>query len=248
MEPDDKIARRKLSDEVLDRLLRMIQDREVEPGGDLPSERDLMKRFGVGRPAVREAMQSLAAMGIIQIAHGERARLTRMGPQTVLEQIDRSVRHLLLTSPETQEHLREARLLFEAGMVRMAAKKATPADVAKLRESLERQQGARGDAARFVAADMAFHQTITAIAGNPIYAAVSEAMLQWVFELYPRLLRVPGTEDLTLKEHTDIVEAIAAADEEGAVRSLTEHLTRANPLYATATPKSRKLRKRATGG
>lgn len=246
MESGGKIARRKLSDEVLDRLLRMIQDREVEPGGDLPSERDLMQRFGVGRPAVREAMQSLAGMGIIHIAHGERARLTRMGPQTVLEQIDRSVRHLLLTSPETQEHLREARLLFEAGMVRMAARKAGAADVVKLRESLERLDAARGNVARFVAADMAFHQTIAAIAGNPIYAAVSEAMLQWVFELYPRLLRVPGTEALTLKEHSGIVEAVAAADEERAVRALTEHLTRANPLYAKAARKQQ--RRRTTGG
>ena len=245
MQPDEKITRRKLSDEVLDRLLGMIQDREVEPGGDLPSERDLMKRFGVGRPAVREAMQSLAGMGIIQIAHGERARLTRMGPQTVLEQIDRSVRHLLLTSPETQDHLREARLMFEAGMVRIAARKATPADVARLRESLDRQRAAKGDVARFVAADMAFHQTIAAIAGNPIYAAVSEAMLQWVFELYPRLLRVPGTEALTLKEHTELLDAIAAADEERAVGALTDHLTRSNPLYAKA---ARKPRRRAAGG
>jgi len=171
-----------------------------------------------------------------------------MGPQTVLEQIDRSVRHRLLTSPETQDQLREARLLFEAGMVRMAASKATPADVEKLRASLDRQRAAVGDAALFVAADMAFHQTIATIAGNPIFAAVSEAMVQWVFELFPRLLRVPGTETLTLKEHTEIVEAIAVADMEGAVRSLREHLTRTNPLYATAAPKSQKLRKRANGG
>ena len=116
----------------------------------------------------------------------------------------------------------------------------------KLRESLEQLDAARGDVARFVAADMAFHQTIAAIAGNPIYAAVSEAMLQWVFELYPRLLRVPGTEELTVKEHRGIVEAIAKADEEGAVRVLTEHLTRANPLYSRAARKQQ--RRRMTGG
>jgi DNA-binding FadR family transcriptional regulator len=228
---EQKVSRRKLSDEILDRLLLMIEQGEVEPGGFLPSERDLMQRFGVGRPAVREALQALAGMGIIQIQHGERARLTSMGPSTVLEQVDRTVRHLLQTSPETRDHLREARLMFETGMVRLAARNATPAQVAQLREALAAQEASAGHPARFVAADMAFHKTIAGMAGNPIYTAVSQAMLQWVFEMFPRLLRVPGTESLTLREHREVLEAIAARDEEGAVRALSTHLLRSNPLY-----------------
>jgi DNA-binding FadR family transcriptional regulator len=194
----EKIRRRKLSDEILDRLLQLIEQGEVEPGGFLPSERDLMARFGVGRPAIREALQALAAMGIIQIQHGERSRRVSLGPQTVLEQIDRSVRYLLQTSPEFRGHLREARLSFEAGMVRLAAHNAKASDITSLRAALERQRAAAGDAAQFVAADIAFHNAIAAISGNPIYVAVSQALLQWVFELFPRLLRVPGVEDLTL--------------------------------------------------
>lgn len=204
-----------------------------------------MARFGVGRPAVREAMQTLAGMGVIQIQHGERARRTSLGPQTVLEQIDRSVRHLLQTSPELRDHLREARLMFEGGMARLAARNATPEQVAALREALAKQAGARGDAARFVAADIAFHNTIASISGNPIYAAVSHALLDWVFELYPRLLRVPGVEDLTLREHEAVLDAIACKDEERAATALTAHLLRSNPLYASADrtgPKARRQR------
>ncbi|MCW5977091.1 MAG: transcriptional regulator NanR [Bryobacteraceae bacterium] len=234
--PEEKIARRKLGDEVLDRLLQMIERGEIEPGGYLPSERALMARFGVGRPAVREALQALAGMGIIRIQHGERARRASLGPQTVLEQVDRSVKLLLQTSPAMREHLREARLAFEAGMARLAARKAGPADLANLREALARQAAARGDAARFVAADLAFHRAIAAVAGNPIFAAVSHALLEWVFEVYPRLLRVPGVEDLTFREHQAILDAIAARDEDRAVAALTAHLLRSNPLYAAAVP------------
>lgn len=57
------IIRRKLADEVRDRLLALIRGGELRPGDRLPSERDLMERFGVGRPAVREALQSLARRG-----------------------------------------------------------------------------------------------------------------------------------------------------------------------------------------
>ncbi len=57
----EPIPRRKLSDEVFDRLKRMIMSGEARPGQTLPSERELMDRFGVGRPAIREAMQALAS-------------------------------------------------------------------------------------------------------------------------------------------------------------------------------------------
>lgn len=226
------IARRKLSDEVLDRLLQMIERGEVQPGGELPSERDLMARFGVGRPAVREALQALAAMGMARIQHGERARLIALQPEAVFESIDRTVRLLLQGSAEMRDHLREARLAFETGMVRLAARNCTEQDILSLREALERERKACGHAAQFIAADIAFHNAIAAISRNPIYIAVSQSLLQWVFELFPRLLRVPGVEDITLQEHEAILDAIASKNEEAAVRSLAAHLLRSNPRYS----------------
>ena len=231
----ERIRRRKLSDEILDRLLQMIERGEVERGGELPSERNLMARFGVGRPAVREALQALAAMGIVRIQHGERARLVLLGPETVLESIDRTVRHLLQTSPGMRDHLREARLAFESGMVRVAARKCTDQDLRSLCASLDAQRDACGDAARFVAADIAFHNAIAAVSRNPIYIAVGQALLQWVFEHYPRLLHVPGVEDLTLAEHEAVLDGIAAHDEDRAVRALAAHLLRSNPRYSAQT-------------
>ncbi|MFN7996358.1 MAG: transcriptional regulator NanR [Bryobacteraceae bacterium] len=228
---EDRIRRRKLSDEVLDRLLQMIERGEVEPGGDLPSERDLMARFGVGRPAVREALQALEAMGIARIQHGERARLIVLGPETVLEKIDRTVRHLLQTSPELRENLRESRIAFESGMVRIAAARHSARDLRALSLALDNQRAACGDTARFVAADIAFHNAIAAVSRNPIYVAVSQALLQWVFEHYPRLLRVPGVEDLTLQEHQAILDGIVAGDGDRAVKALRAHLLRSNPRY-----------------
>ena len=56
MNVSDPIIRRKLSDEVFLRLKRLIVSGELQPGDEMPSERELMERFGVGRPAIREAM------------------------------------------------------------------------------------------------------------------------------------------------------------------------------------------------
>ena len=60
----DKIVRRKLSEQVFDRLRDMIVAGELHSGDAMPSERHLMDRFGVGRPAVREALQSMQSMGL----------------------------------------------------------------------------------------------------------------------------------------------------------------------------------------
>src|SRR5450432_1263284 len=105
MDAHEPIIRRKLSDEVFDRLVRVIESGELAPDAQLPSERELMTRFGVGRPAVREAMQALEQIGLIAISHGERARVTRPTAGDMFLLIDHTARHLLSTSPQSLEHL-----------------------------------------------------------------------------------------------------------------------------------------------
>ena len=133
---DDRIVRRKLSDEVFDRLHDLIASGEIGPGDEMPSERDLMERFGVGRPAIREAMQSLHNMGLISISHGERARVSALTPRKMFKQIDVVARMLMLTSPESLEHLKGTRLFYERGLVRIAAERATPGDIDALEFNL----------------------------------------------------------------------------------------------------------------
>jgi len=229
--PHDPIVRRKLSDEVRDRLLAMIRSGELRPGDRLPSERELMSRFRVGRPAVREAMQALEAAGLIEIHHGERARVALPNTRGMFDRIGETALHLLQSSPQTLEHLKEARILFEVGMVRIAARKATEDDIGRLRVALEHQRCSAGDPAAFVKADMAFHTAIASISGNPICVVLSEAMLEWLFNFRRDMLRVPGSENITLAEHQRLFDAIAAHNEEGAVQAMTGHLTRASELY-----------------
>jgi DNA-binding FadR family transcriptional regulator len=231
MNVSDLIVRRRLSDEVLDRLLAIIKSGQIAPGEQLPSERELMAKYGVGRPAVREALQSLEGMGLIDIHHGERARLTTLSPRTIFDLIDRSARHLLQTSPQTYENMSEARLHFEAGMVRLAVARRDEEDLRRLRSAFDHLKTCVGDRKAFVSADMAFHTLIASFSKNPLYAAISEFLLRWLFDHYPRLVSAPGAESLTVAEHEIIYERMAARDEEGAVKAMTDHLTRANSLY-----------------
>ena len=128
-QPVEQIVRRKLSDEVFDRLERMITSGELKPGDDMPSERVLMERFGVGRPAIREAMQSLANMGLVAISHGERAKVLELTAQSIFRQVNSTAKIMLSRSSDSLEHLKNARIFFERGMAREAAAKATERDI-----------------------------------------------------------------------------------------------------------------------
>lgn len=225
------IRRRKLSDEVVERLLDFIEQEEIRPGDKLPSEHDLMAAFDVGRAAVREALQSLASMGIVSIQHGERAQVSRLTAKSMFGQLDRAARYLLSTSPRTMEDLKQARLLFEIGMVRMAATSATDEQLEFLRNLFHDMKKKAGQGKSFIESDMAFHTAIAEMSGNPIFGALSSAMLQWLSEFHGHMVSVPGAEDVTLSEHKEILECIVKRDPDAAEKAMRDHLTRASELY-----------------
>lgn len=231
---NEPIRRRKLSDEVLDRLLEEIRGGTLQPGDQLPPERELMSRFGVGRPAVREAMQSLASRGLITISHGERARVSEFSVTSMIDQFDTTARLLLSNSEENINHLIQARLFFETGMVRMAAARATPEDIAHL-ESLIDEMAQQPTGAAFIDRDMAFHHAIADMTGNPIFAATARGMLHWLKDYHVAIISFQGAEDVTLREHRDIVHYLSVHDVEGAARAMGNHLTRASDLYRQRT-------------
>ncbi|TPL95870.1 transcriptional regulator NanR [Mesorhizobium sp. B2-3-11] len=237
MNRSEPIVRRKLSDEVFARLKRLITSGELQPGDDMPSERELMERFEVGRPAIREAMQALNNMGLVAISHGERAKVLQLTAKSIIKQVDGAAKIILSSSRDTLEHLKTARIFFERGMVREAAEKATSEDVQLLKATVAEQRAARGDSEAFISADMKFHTQIASISGNPIYIAVSEATLGWLKEYHTEMLIWTGKEKYTLTEHEEIIDRIEHRDADGAEKAMIKHLERSRALYVMNSEK-----------
>jgi DNA-binding FadR family transcriptional regulator len=238
MEHTQKITKRKLSDDVLERLMELIQSGQYAPGDTFPSERELMERYEVGRPAVREAMQSLQNAGLISVNQGQRPRITEPTATDIISQIDIAAQHLLNNSPSSLEHLKDARLLFEVGVVRRAAENATDVDAARMQAALDLQERYyETDSDQFVAADIAFHIAIAETTGNPILVATQRAMLGWLKKYNSKIVRLDGKENITLDEHRKIFEYIVANDPEAAAFAMTDHLNRSREIFR----KTRKL-------
>ncbi|KAF3996818.1 transcriptional regulator NanR [Glaciimonas immobilis] len=225
------IPRRKLYHEVLDRLMERIRSGSIPLGAHLPSERELMELYGVGRPAVREALQAMERSGIVEIAHGERARVVVPTAEQLIGQIAGGAMHLLRTQPDMLQHLKEARIFLETGTARLAAERATDEQVARLRLKIVQHRASMVNLEEFIDRDMEFHCEIAAISGNPIFPAIVESMFGWAREYYQTMVRAPGAEELTLSEHQRIIDAIAAHDGDAAAEAMHSHLNRANELY-----------------
>ena len=228
----DPISRRKLSHQIEERLLAEVQAGSVRPGDLLPSERELMARFQVGRPAIREAMQNLQRMGLIEIRHGERPRVAQPSMERAIGQMGETMRHVLSHSASSLEHLKQARATFEMEMARIAARTRTPEQLAQIRAVLEAMKLTERTSPDFLTLDGRFHLEIARVSANPIFVALSEALFSWLANFHSHLVRSPGHEPVTIAEHGAILEAIAAGDPDRAAQLMGDHLNRASAMYS----------------
>ena len=217
------IRRRRLSEEVLARLEEMILSPQYKPGDQLPSERQLMERFGVGRPAVREALYSLQKMGLLEIKSGERGRVTKPTPRILLNELGGAVRHLL-AEPEGERYFQEARTFFEVGLARHAAQHAIPADIEALRASLDANKASLDDFDAFERTDVEFHFVLAKISRNPIFTAIHEAVVEWLTKQRSLTLRIPNANKLAYRSHEDIFNAVADRDPDRVESVMRAHL------------------------
>lgn len=224
------IHRRKISDEVADRVEAMICSGKFSTGDQLPSERDLMKMFGVGRPAIREGLFSLQKMGLLTVGSGSRARVTMPTAAKLVKSLSGAAK-LFLVQPNGIANLQDARVLFEVALARHAASKATTSDLRRLEVALEHNQRSLDDPVTFGKTDVAFHYVIAEIPENPVFTAICEALIEWLTEQRRTALENPGANKNAFRAHQRIFKAIAERDADGAEAAMRAHLNDVAKFY-----------------
>jgi GntR family transcriptional regulator, sialic acid-inducible nan operon repressor len=224
------IRRRRLYQDIADHLEQMIRDRRLKEGDSLPSERELMEQFQVGRPAIREALLSLQKAGLLAVSNGERARVIRPDARHFISELSGAAR-IFLSSSDGVRHFQQARQTLEVALARHAAREGNAADIARIAGALDRNRRAVGDVEEFEKSDVAFHYEIVLVARNPLFNGVHQAVVHWLTEQRDVSLRAPRAKLEALRFHERIYEAIAAHDCDAADTAMREHLESVAAFY-----------------
>ncbi|WP_128254760.1 FCD domain-containing protein [Falsirhodobacter deserti] len=217
------LSRERLSDKIARDIEERVLSGELVVGDQLPSERDLMAHYGVGRPAVREALLWLNKTGILAISNGDRTRVSTPEPRDLLHVLSGSAK-LMVARPEGMRQFQKTRIFVEAALVREAARHATAADIAALEKLLLENEASKDDIAAFAASDDAFHQRIGAIAQDSLLDALYHVVLDLLEDQRRMSLSHPEALSKAALAHRSIFEAISARDADKAEAAMREHL------------------------
>lgn len=189
------------------------------PGALLPNEAEWTKIFGASRTAVREAIKTLSAKGLIL----SRPKIgSRVQPRSNWNMLDRDVLDWHDAASDKSSFLneiQEARRLFEPGIAKLAANKRTEAQLQRLQSALTIMKTAHVQS-EIVAADTEFHEALIAAANNDLitpFGIIIEKSLHSLFDFTTR--RNPHY-SIALKLHEAIVEAVAKSDGPAAYQAM----------------------------
>jgi DNA-binding FadR family transcriptional regulator len=211
---------RRLYQDVLEKMLELIDSGEYPAGGRLPPERELAERFKVSRPTIREAIIALEALERVSVKTGSGVYV--LENHTLLDHVYQSV---------TAFELTEARALIEGEAAALAAKMITDEELDQLQQSLEgmAQENECGDLATGDA-DREFHHLVAKATQNKMLILMTDQM--WhvrnnapqVFQAYKSICEQDGAK--RVEEHRIIYDALEQRDADAARAAMHEHFGR----------------------
>ncbi len=221
--PIRPVKQRRLYEGIVEQLESLILNGQLPPGGQLPSERELMASFKVGRTAIREALFTLQRRGLVALQSGERANITLPTSLGVVNELATVVRFHLASAAGARE-FEGARMLFETGLARLAAEIATKADIARVRKLLAANRAALSTPEAFIDTDVAFHFGLAETGRNSIFTALHQALSEWLRLQRASSITVPGSPEAAYAAHRRIFAAVEARDPDAAAREMRAHL------------------------
>lgn len=195
------------SHSVREQIENEIGTGELRPGDRL-DEASLANRFSVSRTPVREALQQLAVIGMVEIRRHRGAIVSAPDPKRLLDMF-------------------EVMADLEAVCGRLAARRLTPEDEAALLTTLEgcRRAAEAGDTDVYYRANEHFHRAIYSASHNGFLAEQALALHKRLAPYRRLQLRVRNRMRVSQSEHEGIVEAILVGDSAGASCRLQAHVS-----------------------
>jgi GntR family transcriptional regulator, transcriptional repressor for pyruvate dehydrogenase complex len=217
------ISRPSITDEIVNRLIRLILDERLRPGDRLPTEHELASQMAVGRSSLREAIKTLRAIGVVDVVNGNGMFVGGGGASLGSKPLSWG----LLMRDGGPRELIDARRLVEAELASLAAQRASAEEIAAMGR-LAMTRAAPLDAEGHSRAAVEFHLAVARAARNTVLSYFMEGLQHilraWITNTYEadpqETVRVPD-------EHVPIYEAIRARDAGRAREAMATHIDEA---------------------
>ena len=212
-----------VADLVIEQIKEMVRSGQLHQGDKLPNQNELAEQLGVSRPSLREAMNYLKRLGIIDQGPGVGTVLLLEHPDIWVEYPDAPG----LSDVQAMQELTEARRLIETQIVELAAKRMSAREIASLASSIKRMRRFidKDDIQGYLSEDVSFHCQLA----NSTRNRYIMHMFITIMSLMEQFIKIAFNSSQELIEnsfehHRAIVEALQAGDRERAVAEMQRHI------------------------
>jgi GntR family transcriptional repressor for pyruvate dehydrogenase complex len=217
------IKPKRISDQVFDQLRELIFRGEFKTGDKILTERELAEAFSVSRTSVRDAINKLVVMGLLE---------QRQGQGTFVCTPETRDKNLIGTMVKSQDasitDLLEVRMGLECNAAALAAARAVDKDFNFIEKSIEEMQKEVASGRLGTEADTAFHMAIAYATQNPLQVFIMKNFYDFLFTgikvNLEGLYQVPANIETILEQHKVIFQAIQDHDPEAAFWAMKRHI------------------------
>lgn len=212
------LDKRPLPQIIADKIIDLIESKELLPGEKLPSEQELMKELNVGRGTIREAIKSLVSRNIVEIRRGVGTFVAK-NTGVVEDPLGFS---FINNKKKLVKDSMDVRLLLEPSIARWAARNATDSEILEIIELSKRIEKAILNDEDYSDLDVEFHTKIANSSRNLVVENLIPILnmnIRSLIDVTHAVLR-----EHTILSHKKIANAIKERDEEMAERLMREHI------------------------
>jgi GntR family transcriptional repressor for pyruvate dehydrogenase complex len=212
---------RSLVGEVTTRIRELIEDEKLSAGDRLPTEMEFLERHRVSRSVLREAINRLETIGLVEVRQGQGMFV---GSRDSLANCLHFVRSAMTITPHDLTQFGELRGTLEVWAARRAAERATPDQIANLEALVSQLDQTDRSYDEAIALDFQFHRTLFEIAGNALISNVIVVLQEFVVEGMLQTTPEPRDHHVSQQLHRAIVQALRDGDPDAAERAMKTHM------------------------
>lgn len=217
--PIKKVVHQSIGEQVFEQLKEQIFNNEWRSGEKIPSENDLAASFGVSRITVRQALQKLMALGLIETRLGEGSFIKEAVPGINMNPL---IPMAYLNENPLMELL-EYRKVLEGNVAELATQKASQEEVAKLEEAYLLMEQVKDDLQMFSKMDLNFHLLLANMTKNSLIIQTFHIFNDVLNRAFTQIVSKRGN-SAGIYYHQLLLEAVKSRNSREAKRIMDEHM------------------------